>query len=1795
MHRRSQLKPRGAVPASYPGRLAALLLLCAACLFLPSPALADLGGRQLILPPFVLDSSLPSAIVHNSGQGLGQCHWVDPSILSNPLISWAYDSGWGNVSWTAIEPQPGVFNFTRLDAEVNKARTRGKKIWIQVLTTEGMTPQWARNAGVPVLGGRGGCPVPWNPTYQMLLRRVIHALAARYDDDPAVDAVILMAGGCYGEMTICDPHLYASVWEQAGYTDAVFVKAVSDIVDIYLEDSYTWPDGKVTHGFQKTPVVLQVGAGLYGRGAAKQPAIKYAVEKYGLRVWLKSNGMGGFGDQGDVYPLWDNQTRVGYEPAGDTDFINRPDFYIEEALRQHSSYLCLQDVYFQAVGPRWDRARDLASRYLGSQVVFRSLSGPATVRPGQEYTFTTEWVNRGTTPLMYGKRVGVKDVPTSYNIVLSFVNARTGAVVFEYQFTPYVPTTAWFSAQPVFIQQPVYVGSSVPTGDYDVRVSLVRPDLPTSNPNRYWKLVNSELADGQGRYSVGSVVVQAADGTPIPTRTQSPTPTRTPIPTMTDTPGPTFTRTATPTFTPTPFGMPTREPLLRIEAEDGLIELPMTVGQDPDASGGEFLYTPSAFGNYNGHVDLDFWLAEAGYYEVWGRAYGPNWGADSFLVSVDGSPEVQWNISYQEWKWKPFPDESDQTGATPKAYYLTAGNHSVRVKSREALSRIDVVELRKLAGEPTPFVPPPTAQVTPTETPRESPTPTITRTPTQTFTPTRTATAVGASGLLREAESGLLEPPMTVGYDPAASGGMYVYTPFDPGVGGQLVLTFWVPVAGVYQLWGRAMGDSMYHDSFWVTVDGGTRALWDIPIGNWAWSAVSNRSSEGYTVMAYSLGYGPHTVQIETREAGAQLDMMELRLGGSMPTPFSSPTPTETPLGWVSPTPSRTSVVVPTATLTETPTRTLVPTRTATLPGQPTPLPGMFVEAEDGLLQAPMVIASDPAASGGLFVYTPPLYGSSGCVTFTLSPDHDADYEVWARVKPEGYGSDSFFFSFAGAPRIEWTIPQSDCWTWRPLASRTADWATVVQVYRLKAGYNYTLVITTREAGTKLDAVELRARGGTATPAVTATATRTGLPTNTAVSSPTPTRSSTSAAPPVPTSTPTRTMTPGPTLTPSPTATRSEVVLTLQQGVDDYSGCEDTFFYLYAPTSNYCRHAQLKVGERQRYASLVKFDVSSIPDYAIVTKAVLQVFAIGWSGASFTMDAYQVGPGVNVCQANWNEARAGVSWSGAGCTGATDRVGSALGSMTTLGLFQWHSYDVTSAVISWRAGTQPNNGIVLQGGYPPSLESLYFASADHGTVGYRPKLVITYRLPSGPTSTPTITRTPTKTSTPTETPTITPTLDPALIPTSTPTSNATATPTPTLGVVKGTVVLRQGLEGYAGQRDTDTYIYAPTTNYSSSTTLRVGTRRSYATLLSYDLSSIPSNATITGATLQLFTAGWGGVATNIELFRVLRTADPASATWNQSISGQNWESPGCNGATHRGSAPEATVLTGGLYQWTYVNLTYLVQDWVSGNLANNGVWIRGAGASSPDIIYFASAEHPNADWRPRLTVSYEVVGAVPARTSTPTPTQPGPTPVLPTPTSPAAGTQVTVILQVGSNGYIRGDDTQIYIYQPDTNFCTQEMLKIGERRRYVALLRFDLSAIPANAAILRSTLSLYSIAWGGAEIPIDAFRLLRPVSFCETTWNVAGAGNPWGTVGCENTGTDREAQPLTTITTSGLNKWHNWDLTNLTQSWVDRTVPNYGVVLQQGYPAANSGYYFASAQHATQGLRPKLEITYRTR
>jgi hypothetical protein len=131
-------------------------------------------------------------------------------------------------------------------------------------------------------------------------------------------------------------------------------------------------------------------------------------------------------------------------------------------------------------------------------------------------------------PLTRPERQGVKDVPASYHILIAFVNAANGSTVYEHSFTPAIPTTSWYTAEPIRIEEAIHIPTSVPAGKYGLRIALVNPNLPPNDEQRYFRLVNVDLHDGSGRYSVGQITT-VSEFTPIATAPTGPTPTPSPL------------------------------------------------------------------------------------------------------------------------------------------------------------------------------------------------------------------------------------------------------------------------------------------------------------------------------------------------------------------------------------------------------------------------------------------------------------------------------------------------------------------------------------------------------------------------------------------------------------------------------------------------------------------------------------------------------------------------------------------------------------------------------------------------------------------------------------------------------------------------------------------------------------------------------------------------------------------------------------------------------------------------------------------------------------------------------------------------------------------------------------------------------------------------------------------------------------------------------------------------------------------------------------------------------------------
>lgn len=666
--------------------------------------------------------------------------------------------------------------------------------------------------------------------------------------------------------------------------------------------------------------------------------------------------------------------------------------------------------------------------------------------------------------------------------------------------------------------------------------------------------------------------------------------------------------------------------------------------------------------------------------------------------------------------------------------------------------------------------------------------------------------------------------------------------------------------------------------------------------------------------------------------------------------------------------------------------------------------------------------------------------------------------------------------------------------------------------------------------------------------------------------------------------------TPTPTQTPLPPGTF--VTVTLQYGVNGYTGAQDTYMDNYNATTNYCPASQLKVGKRWSYQPILRFDLSSIPADALITRAMLDVYMPAWSADSeITMTAYYISRTVAMCEATWQQASTGNAWGGLGAVNTTtDRRPSPESTVITTGPRKWYSMDLTAVTRGWRSGQLANNGVALRASYE-NPGYFYIQAAESPSIYERPRLVVSYRTASLETPTPAPTRTAT-------TVTPTPTQTTAGAPSPTPTRTATATPTrtatPTLPAgTETTVTLQQGLDGYSGAADSYVYVYAPDTNYCESEPLKVGYKQQYASLLRFDLSAIPSDATVTRAELQLYATGWGGTDISVGAYYITRTVSMCQVTWNRSRSTESWGQAGARSTlTDRRPAPENTVTTRGARAWYALDITAAARGWVDGSLANNGVLLEAA--YSVGSFYFASAHYGTVGYRPRLVLTYSTpemvtatpTGAAPTNTLTPTLT------AAPTVTrTPGAG-PTTIALQQGVDGYSGSGATQIDRYYPTSNYCPLDTFKVGYKQRYYALLRFDLSTIPAGSTVVRATIRLYATAWGGVDITASTYAILRTLDPCQATWNQASTGSLWAVPGAGDPATDRRADAESVVTTAGPRQYYDWDLTGAVQQWAGGALPNNGFMLSTGSPTAVGMMYFANVNNATVSMRPQMIITY---
>lgn len=256
----------------------------------------------------------------------------------------------------------------------------------------------------------------------------------------------------------------------------------------------------------------------------------------------------------------------------------------------------------------------------------------------------------------------------------------------------------------------------------------------------------------------------------------------------------------------------------------------------------------------------------------------------------------------------------------------------------------------------------------------------------------------------------------------------------------------------------------------------------------------------------------------------------------------------------------------------------------------------------------------------------------------------------------------------------------------------------------------------------------------------------------------------------------------------------------LQQGVSpaSYAGTRDTYIYQYEPTQNYGTAGAIAISYGRALRGLLKFDLSPIPPQAVIKKAHLTVYLRTSGVASIRVGLYPLlTPWVDR-QATWNLAAEGQPWSVAGAQGIAVDYSPLAVDEKVIYPASSSTFNVRPLVQAWLTGGLPNEGVLILGPETGSGSTWYrLDSSESGAADQRPRLEISYMLPTAdplptsPTATPTAsTATPTATATPTPTPT--PTVVPTATPTGTlsPTATPTVTATPSVCTIQGSVTLQ---------------------------------------------------------------------------------------------------------------------------------------------------------------------------------------------------------------------------------------------------------------------------------------------------------------------------------------------------------------------------------------------------------------------
>lgn len=198
------------------------------------------------------------------------------------------------------------------------------------------------------------------------------------------------------------------------------------------------------------------------------------------------------------------------------------------------------------------------------------------------------------------------------------------------------------------------------------------------------------------------------------------------------------------------------------------------------------------------------------------------------------------------------------------------------------------------------------------------------------------------------------------------------------------------------------------------------------------------------------------------------------------------------------------------------------------------------------------------------------------------------------------------------------------------------------------------------------------------------------------------------------------------------------------------------------------------------------------------------------------------------------------------------------------------------------------------------------------------------------------------------------------------------------------------------------------------------------------------------------------------------------------------------------------------------------------------------------------------------------------------------------------GQQTTLTANVIGNTSLQipaKEDTYIDENNPSKNYGNCKELFVGTKssKKRRAILKFDVSSIPADATIISAEVFMKKI--GGTNTSTSLGAYLMTSSWVENAggcsgnslapnWTQRAAGTNWGSTGGDFNNT---AVSTTNVASNGN---YSWNVLSAVQNWISNPSNNRGLMIRTVNEGINNEFKFSSSEEGKTADRPYLNVVY---